>query len=270
MDLILEYNVKTRTVDDYIKALLKAVDSGSEEYSGSPNDTRKFHDMALKSPILHPTHLESLSKKAHDHLTPNQTIQVAQFIKDSTEELWNSYSAERKGKGEKKKRKLDHSRGVKPSRLSLGARLSITGRLASPILASLPVESLPGHSREELSSLLQKFSSETLSTIISKSTKDVRSALRDEASERESSWGDELVAVAALQMQYALILDNTLACNDTMPSDKVMSLLDSKKNIGSELKLELVRLTVYEGIVADVDTAPAAVAKFWAIAINQS
>ncbi|KAJ8084273.1 hypothetical protein PM082_003041 [Marasmius tenuissimus] len=241
LDLILEYNVKTRTVDDYIRALFKAIDSDSEEYSGDPVRIRRYHSVALKSPILHPTHLGSLSKKVHDHLTPNQITQVAHFIEDSTEELWSSYNAERKGETEKKRRKVDESGGIKPSRWSLAARLSVTGRVAVPILASLSMDSLPRHSKEELTSLLQGFLSETLSTIVSKSTKAVRSALRDEEGEAGSSWADEVVAVAALQMQYALMLHKNLACDDPMPSDKVGSLLDSKKDVTPDFKLELLR-----------------------------
>ncbi|KAL0579816.1 hypothetical protein V5O48_002227 [Marasmius crinis-equi] len=238
MELILEYHVKTRTIDDYIKALFKGVGSDPEHHSTEASGIRRLHDMALRSPVLHPTHLSSLSKKVHDHLTPNQTIEVAQLIKDSIEELWNNYRSERRGKGEKKRRKLDDEGGLKPSRELMGSHLSVSGRVAVPILASFSMDSLPKQLREEFVSVLKSFSSDVLSTVLSRSMKAVRSASKE--GEDGTGWSDEVIAVATLQLQYALGLHKNLSHEDNISPDKLVPLFNSKEHL-PELKLELLR-----------------------------
>ncbi|KAF9270460.1 hypothetical protein L218DRAFT_36128 [Marasmius fiardii PR-910] len=235
-------------MDNYIRRLFEAVHFS--RLSADPLRLRELYDVSLHSPILHPSHLTSLSKKAHDHLTPNQTVEITHFIINSLSEIRDNHSLFQKDKRNErslKKRRMDDGDHDKTTKRRLMASIfSILVRLAVVIIPSLPMESLPKPPETELISLLKEFSSNVLTDVLFKSTKSALfSALVD--AQDDSVWPDETISVAVFQMQYALTLQKDLAdFEHSLPQD--ISKAFNSKTVHPELQLELVRRLLRESL----------------------
>ncbi|KAG7099460.1 hypothetical protein E1B28_001310 [Marasmius oreades] len=241
LEMILEYHIKTRTMDSYITNLFRAVHS--IQHSTDPSRCRDLHDISLSSCVLHPSHLTSLSRKVHDHSTPSQTVEIARFIIGSISELWDSYNLLDKDKHNREchenNRQLhgDDSANL-PLRRFLASIISISGRIAVAIISSLSLDSLPKSSRAEFISLLENFSKVLSNALLKLMTSALSTTPGD--LEGDNVWSDEIVIVAALQMHHASALQNGLVHHDHFRPE-IVSILNSKAYHLPELRLELVR-----------------------------
>ncbi|KAI3621927.1 hypothetical protein WG66_015522 [Moniliophthora roreri] len=255
LELILDYHVKTRTIHEYVRALL--VSTTSRELSSD------IHETAMQSIIFHPSHLDLLSKQVRAFLTWTHTLDTARYLTDFISDIWiKYYNSQCSERHEKKRRKLEENDDQALSPEILATHISLSGRITVIVLSSLPIRTIPQQSREELYSLLHKFSSSTLSTALSKTLKSIR-----KLSSEDNIWCGEIVVVTILQLQYALKLQKGMEPVDNQqPPEKMLELLSTRNDqLLPELRLELLRNLLRQSVTSisfDFDDLLAPVLKF--------
>ncbi|KAH7921149.1 hypothetical protein BV22DRAFT_1038989 [Leucogyrophana mollusca] len=203
LELVLQYHVKTRTVDVHILSILTAL--SDSHLSSHPGGPRGGYQAAFSGPVFSITHLGRLSKSIHSFLTPNQSTKIANHVFQALKEAWTRfYEAETQaiantGDGSRKKRRKSATQvsDQGSDREAVSVIFSLTSRLASLVLAALPLHSVPPAAREELVGLLgtaQQLSREVIASLLD--------LMRPE--NRSEAWAPQIVAAACFRFQNQL------------------------------------------------------------------
>ncbi|KAJ6604425.1 Urb2/Npa2 family-domain-containing protein [Mycena vulgaris] len=210
LELVLEYHVKTRTMQTYIEALLAALAPDPQKMTTS--DIQHQYGCSSSSALLHSIHLDRLAKSTRKFLTSTQTRQTVQFVLETLEARWTEIFAITDNESD-----------------SLAPTFSFSARVASVILTALPFQALPETTLQEVTDLIGEIRSKFLPRALSKTLKIIRKNVAD-------SWGSQVVAAAILRLEYAL---------DTPYTEKLWSKIETTSEDGGllpELSLELFRI----------------------------
>ncbi|KAJ7492845.1 Urb2/Npa2 family-domain-containing protein [Mycena latifolia] len=211
LELVLEYHVKTRTIDTHIESLFAALAPHLQDMPTS--DIQHQYRCSSSSAFLHSIHLERLAKSTRKFLTSTQTRPTISFILETLEACWNRLTI------------------TDDERDSLALTFSSSARLASVILTALPLQALPATTLSEVDVLITEIKSKFLPRALSKTLKTIRKNVAD-------SWGWQVIAAAILRLEYAL---------DTPYADKLWSKIETTSEDGHllpELRLELYRIVL--------------------------
>ncbi|KAF7322796.1 Urb2 domain-containing protein [Mycena chlorophos] len=165
LNLLLEYHIKTRTVQTHLETLFKSF----ENLSPRPNSIAEYRALCCGM-FLHPTHLERLVRATETFLTQSQIAPTLQFITTSLQTLWSNLSAAKSD--------------------TLAATFALSCQLAAVVLPALPLRS------QELRSSLADWKDGFVSSTASKSLKAVRKNTGD--------WEEQVVCAALLRLAYSL------------------------------------------------------------------
>ncbi|KAJ6519597.1 Urb2/Npa2 family-domain-containing protein [Mycena sanguinolenta] len=211
LELLLDYHVKTRTMHTHIETLFAALAADPKTRS---SDVQQHYQAAFSSALLHPVHLNRLANCTHKFLTPGQTGQTIAFILAALHDCWSQISASDDAE-------------------SIGSSLALTfcfsARLASVILAALPLQALSDSTLQEVNGSLN----ELRSTFLPRALGKVFKVIRKNATE---SWASQVLGVAILRLQYAL---------GTPHTDKLWTKVETASDqdgLLPELSLELFRV----------------------------
>lgn len=205
LELVLEYHVKTRTMDTHIESLFAALNSQPET---SVSDIQQQYRCSSSGALLHPTHLERFAKSTEKFLTSTQTVHVVRFVLETLDACWNQILAVAD---------ID----------TLAVTFSSGARLASVILSALPLRALPPTTLNEVDDLVNEIRTKFLARALSKTLKMIR---------KSDSWGWQIITAALLRLAYAM---------DTPYVEKLWSKIDTATEHGHllpELSLELHRI----------------------------
>ncbi|KAH7911224.1 Urb2/Npa2 family-domain-containing protein [Hygrophoropsis aurantiaca] len=203
LELILDYHVKTRTVDNYISNLLTAIsDPHTLSLSGGP---RNAYQAASSGAVFNVTNLDHLSRYIRGFLTPSQSLELTVHIIQRLKEVTGQFTeielqaAANAGESPRKKRRKSAPQATDQNYDFDGASVvySLTSRISGLVLAALPFHAVPPSTHEELIKLLvsayQSLHETTTSILQSICSED-----------RNESWAPHVVAAASLRLQYQI------------------------------------------------------------------
>jgi len=184
-----------------------------------------------------------LSKALHRFLTESQCLQLVDSVLDALKSSWDTFYVNVRQKTvvasdekPRKKRKAGANIGSEESEI-LVITYSLTCRLASVVLSSLPMPSLSAESLETVRHTIEEFRADTIHHAISKSLKLVKKQ------DDQGLWPTEVATVAILRLRYALDISRNFSLShicDEKVAAKIIELLDGLELL-PELTLELVR-----------------------------
>ncbi|GLB36377.1 hypothetical protein LshimejAT787_0306650 [Lyophyllum shimeji] len=199
LDLILGYHTKTRTMNTYLETLFSA----TSPLQAPPFQTapRELYQTSLSGPVFAAEHLHHLSKATQTFMAGSQAIPTTSFIYDLLKDAWEKFDAT-EGDGEQrpsKRRKMMDVDSAKSavSRNRWAVVFSLSARLATIVLSSLPLHALAEDMRRDLCSLLGEVRKFTY-RIAKKAIKVLKKL------EGDSAWSTSIVAAASLRLQYAV------------------------------------------------------------------
>lgn len=188
----------------YIFMLLSAL-------SLSPSSSRETYVTSFSSPLLDLTHLDRLAKATHNFLTPGQTkdttLGVLRVLEDTWDTFWETQQkfAVDGGPGPRKKRRIGLEKTA--TRTEAGdceasaVRFALTARLSSTVLPSLPLQSLPGSTRQEV----QQIIADSYTSFIRPRLKQLFEVVgRNSRDPMPELWASQVAAVALLRLEYNL------------------------------------------------------------------
>ncbi|KAJ7597284.1 Urb2/Npa2 family-domain-containing protein [Mycena floridula] len=240
-DLIREYHAKTRTMNDYVEMLFSAV--GSSEIGAFPQGSRRAYQLASSCALLHPDHLMRLSKALQLFLTPAHAVETVRHTLDTLNSCWDSLYAMLKTSDEVKSANPD----------TLAVAFSLSARLATVILSSLPSQSLTLAMREETSALLDEFQRSSLRKALSKLLKTITQTKDDEG------WTSKAALAALLRLHHVLNLEDSLVNREPYYNDKLVKKLAEIYDNDQlpELNIEIVRMLLMYTAVGRLTDTPA-------------
>ncbi|KAF8641079.1 hypothetical protein AX17_000723 [Amanita inopinata Kibby_2008] len=243
LNLLLDYHAKTRTVHKHISNLLDVVLSPKRVTSTSVAscDAREIYESEFGSALLHFTYLDHLAKIVQSFVTSSQTLLLAKTIADNLQNTWEDLeSAAHQIRRLQKTDEVQEAGNIDVDPDVLAVRFSLLATLASVVLSSLPVRSLPGEDWGSLGALIHPIRSDLVRKVIGKLNKKLRSHSCQEA------WSWQICAAAVLRMGYALDSSRNLvlvlpsADNDNKVLKRLAELAGNR-DILPELGLELFR-----------------------------
>lgn len=207
-----------------------------------PGNSREVYRLCLSGSLLHSKHLDRLTKGLHTFITPGQISIVITSITECIKSCWEEYRAadhhaEVDGDGSRKKRKTEKVEEKTGDPEILATTFSLSARLASVIMSSLAITALPREKHDKIRGMLVEFHA-SLGNILSKCFK--RVAKRG----RRDAWSVQVVAAAALRLQYALEISRGLVLLPSLDERLVGKMIDALDDNGllPELVLETVRV----------------------------
>lgn len=235
---LLDYHIKTRTMNNLIGSLLESIIS---ERPPCPIQGRERYQVECSSPIMNITHLGRLSKALHNSLTANQCLPTVKHVFGTLKTLWELYYAMSHQQDDgteraQKKRKTSAAAMTNDSDMTeLAVTYCLVANLTSIVLSSLPVQSLPSDIFEGLQVCLVEFRSEISHHTISKALKVLK---------KQDAWSTEVVLASALRLLYALdtLKNPSLPSNHTTKLSKKLVDLSDNDELLPELTLELFRV----------------------------
>ncbi|KAF5337392.1 hypothetical protein D9611_003253 [Ephemerocybe angulata] len=257
LDSLLEFHIKTRTVNQYLETLLSCLSAPSTSLQIG---ARECYAICLSGPILHPKHLEKVSKATQQFLTPSQCNTALGQLCEAIKTLKEAHkTAERQrdadlGKGSRKARKSDAmivEQKLDPESITLAFALS--SKLAQTVLGSLPISSVPQHQAEQIRSIVVNFQTEFVEPGLSKLLKgltksedgdEVKGSKRKAVSGNDT-WGTQIVLVSFLRLRYTLGMAKYLSLPESaapkLPKRLLSLLSQDDGELLPELTLEIVR-----------------------------
>ncbi|KAJ7107656.1 Urb2/Npa2 family-domain-containing protein [Mycena crocata] len=219
LDLLLDYHVKTRTLHTHVETLFAAL--APRSLNPASTDLQHEYRCCSSSAFMHSMHLERLAKFMRKFLTPNQTGETMEFVFEQLQASWDQTVVA-----------ADSTIG------NLAATFSVSARLASVILTSLPLHSLPETTLKEVHSRIGAIRDTFLPRAITKTFKVIRKNVAE-------SWGSQVIAAALLRLAYAL---------DTPYSEKLWKKIakaSEDEQLLPELSLEHFRILIKWSAVSD-------------------
>ncbi|KAK7463828.1 hypothetical protein VKT23_005765 [Stygiomarasmius scandens] len=240
LELLLHYHTKTRTLDTYIERLLvvcSALDSLPEAHE-------IFPDHLSGNALLHPSHLDKLSKAIRDFLPSTQTSAVVQFSIAKLEEIQNDAEIPL-GKGK------TNSSSVRRPR-SQAMRMYAASAVVGVVLSSFSLQSVTEQAGQQLTTILKEFESAFLAPTLLR---------RMNSASMESTCAEEATTVSLFRLQYAVHLQRSKFTDNSLGNQVLIDavrrcLSDENVNIHSDIGLEMLRICL---AVAVDDVHPVAV-----------
>lgn len=240
LNLLLSYHTKTRTMNAYVMSLLAAL--SPQPKSVVPGGAPAVYQRCHSGPLMDAAHLNTLSKAIYGFLTGTQASPTVRLVVDSLSQAWEQfYDAKGVSDGNdeppRKKRKSIGGSTTVSQLDSFAIGLSLSARLSSIVISSLPLNSVPETTRQEIRESLSNLRNIFVSRSITKTFKRIRKT--DEAND----WGLQVTATAFLRLRYALNASRYLTLDpsaDSKLSSKVQAILKSD-GLLPELRVEIVR-----------------------------
>ncbi|KAJ7071246.1 Urb2/Npa2 family-domain-containing protein [Mycena amicta] len=223
LEMLLEYHIKTRTMQTHIETLFASLAPHSSAPTTSTSVQQEYHGCSSGA-YFHPTHLGRLSKATETFLTPSQVAPTVEFILAHLQSLWKQMAS---------------SKPFEDGRLVVS--FSFSAQLAAVILTALPLRSLSESNRRDVQDTVSRLKDGFLTSAISKSVKTVRKDV--------GSWEAQISSAALLRLAYSLDLSYTERL-----WDKAQAVLGDRV-LDSELSMELFRLLLKWSHVADISSA---------------
>ncbi|KAF8350279.1 hypothetical protein F5887DRAFT_944597 [Amanita rubescens] len=229
LDLILDFHTKTRTIHTLVSNLLDIACSPKHIASAGGDDPSQIYQSRSGCVLFRPAYLSRLAQKVQTFVTPTQTLPLAQTIAERLESAREDL--------EKAFRQERDSDDVHPDVLAV--RLSLLTTIASVVLSSLPIRSLPTDERASLVTVVDPLRSSVVSKVISKLSKKLR------GTESHEAWGWQICAAAVLRMGYVLDISRNLRLPQPSECDvkllKKLTDLTENVNVLPEFSLEVFR-----------------------------
>lgn len=189
-------------MNTYITSLFDAL--SSSHLTACPGGMRRAYQISLSGPLLHAVHLGHLSNSMQTFLTSGQTPDAVNFVIQIMRERWEQFhNAERQhgiadGDSSHRRRKLDTPSDEVLGPEGLAITFTLSARLASVVLTSLPLQSVPESTQQEIGLLLTDLHTSLLSPVLNKTFKTIRKK------DISDAWASQVVAAAVLRLRYAL------------------------------------------------------------------
>jgi hypothetical protein len=241
LDLLLDYHIKTRTMNAYIEALISCL---------SPDPTvslpaQERYAITHSSPILHPWHLEKLGKAAQQFLTPSQCNVTVELVCETIKLIRQKHSTA------EKRRDSDETTVDIVSIDALALAFSLTSKIGQIVFGSLPISSVPQHQAEQMRATVAEFRREfvehNLSMLLKsfvKSGDKERSEVKRKVPSEGLPWGTQIVIISLLRLRYSLGLAKAISLPPIGKSKLFKRLLlaasEDEESLLPELALEIV------------------------------
>ncbi|KAK2462096.1 hypothetical protein APHAL10511_006559 [Amanita phalloides] len=230
LDLILDYYTKTRTIPTYVSNLLDMVQCTASDGCDDPSEV---YNSRSGSVLFAPAHLVRLAKKIQLSVTARQIVPLAKTMVDRLEAAWEGLE------------NADSHPDI------LAIRLSLWACLASAVLSSLPIRSLPEEERASLVTVVDSARNSFVSKVVSKLGKKRR------GHDSYLVWGWQICAAAALRMGYVLDVSKNLVlglhrhpeCNGKL--FRKLADLAGNEDVLPELSLEVFRYLFSRSSIRD-------------------
>ncbi|KAF9480438.1 hypothetical protein BDN70DRAFT_931712 [Pholiota conissans] len=242
LEILLSYHTKTRTMGPLIQSLITSIIT-PRACQGTP---QQIYQISLSSPIMHNLYTGHLTKALQTFLTESQCISTMQIIFDALKDTWeHAYTCVRQREDVERSRKRQKTCSVvmdgKLDLDNLAITYALVARLASVVLSSLPLVSLPTTPQEDVRRLLDEFRTDFIYHTLSKSVKVLRSGSDGDI------WSMEIITTASLRLLYALNISRNLCLPlkyNVKLAGKMLELV-SDDDVLPELTVELFRALLY-------------------------
>ncbi|KAF8649798.1 hypothetical protein AX16_005564 [Volvariella volvacea WC 439] len=196
LEVSLAYHSKTRTLDVYLSNLLSAVDLSN--FRAKDSDTSRVYAIASTGPLFQQAHTEGLSSSIRMFLTAGQVHDTAEVICSGIKSLWNNLCDLHKGQSKKSRKSgTEGDSDIRHDIDTLAISLSLTSKLASMILPSLPLRSLTDASASHVSQLVYNTRVSVIEPALEKSLESV-------GKPDKVPWSVQVVLAALLGLGYAM------------------------------------------------------------------
>ncbi|KAH6917636.1 Urb2/Npa2 family-domain-containing protein [Coprinopsis sp. MPI-PUGE-AT-0042] len=297
LGLLLEYHIKTRTLDEYVERLFSVSSTTSSSTTTPlrlPFTAQSCYALHLSSPLMHHTHLERLARAIQQFVTPTQCGTLVASTIQVLNEIQGRYKSAQKGSeedGSRKKKKRKSEAAMDQQEVAQGdaddiellaVRYASTARIAQVVLGSVPLHSLPSEQAEKvrssasqfLADFVQHHTGKLVKSVLKKSegseqhadagdvsTKKKRKQRSGEAV--EEGWASQIILCALLKLQYALERATGLALplnvgeEEAKSTKRIVGLLKLQQHVLPELVLELSRHLLLHCTQMDPSVVPA-------------
>jgi hypothetical protein len=168
------------------------------------------YDQLVASPILTTSHLDKLSKAVRTFITPGQTLDTATRVLVTLRDIWervhdveNVSVVGREHHARKKRRTTGRSEKAKEDVDANGVTFVLAARIAATVLSSLPLHSATEAVQREVQATVKGSLDGFIREAILAGANATVSAGTDG---RHNIWAAQVVAAAALRLQYLLQL----------------------------------------------------------------
>ncbi|KAF5312634.1 hypothetical protein D9619_003319 [Psilocybe cf. subviscida] len=207
LDIMLDYHMKTRTMDALIRNYFAAISLPKSV----PGDSRRTYEVCLSSPAMHTAYMQKIVRALQTFLTESQCLPVVDAVSTILKDAWQKvytmlHQMHAADDNPKKKRRTSTAPVVdgEVNTQELAVIYSLTCLLASVVLSSLPMSSLTAPIQEEASLLLQNLRADFIQHAISKSLKLLKKS-------SGNTWTLEITLAANLRLLYALDVSRKLS-----------------------------------------------------------
>lgn len=268
LDLILNYHIKTRSINVHINNLLICLSPAS--FPIGSTDIRVVYELCFSGHVFSNRNLDRLGNAIQTFLTPGQTVKsiedVLNALGGSLQGFFGAVEGgasredglKKKRRGEESALSVDSSGSVEPHDAeSLGVSFSLRAYLALVIFSNLPLPALNESSGEKVQDIISQFQVSTVEGSVEKLFK-LESLLpgggkkkrrRDFLTSHEG-WATQIVAASISRIHYALSTAKSLNVSKRgCPSKITEQLRDvvtkegGKGSLIAELELEIVRFS---------------------------
>lgn len=268
LDLILNYHIKTRSINVHINNLLICLSPAS--FPIGSTDIRVVYELCFSGHVLSNRNLDRLGNAIQTFLTPGQTVKsiegVLNALGGSLQGFFGAVEGgasredglKKKRRGEESALSVDSSGSVEPHDAeSLGVSFSLRAYLALVIFSNLPLPALNESSGEKVQDIISQFQVSMVEGSVEKLFK-LESLLpgggkkkrrRDYLTSHEG-WATQIVAASISRIHYALSTAKSLNVSKRgCPSKITEQLRDvvtkegGKGSLIAELELEIVRFS---------------------------
>ncbi|EKM83399.1 hypothetical protein AGABI1DRAFT_123732 [Agaricus bisporus var. burnettii JB137-S8] len=274
LDLIINYHIKTRSINVHINNLLICLSPAS--FPIGSTDIRVVYELCFSGHVLSNRNLDRLGNAIQTFLTPGQTVKSVEGLLNALESSLQGFFGAVEGgagreEGLKKKRRgveaqdnaLSVGTGVNMEphdAESLGVSFSLRAYLALVIFSNLPLPALNESSGDQVQDIISQFQVSMVEGSVEKLFK-LESLLpgggkkkrrRDYLTSHEG-WATQIVAAAISRIHYALSTAKSLNVGKRgCPSKITEQLRDvvtkegGKGSLIAELELEIYRILLQD------------------------
>ncbi|KAF9456144.1 Urb2/Npa2 family-domain-containing protein [Collybia nuda] len=246
LDSLLAYHSKTRTINAYITNLFSAFSSEREfaALGSAPVVYQRCHS----GPLLD-VHLNFLSKAIRGFLSDAQAHSMVNLVATSLGraleqlQITKEVSDDKNELQKKRQPTGDSSSASQLDYLAVSASLSI--RLSTIIISSLPLGSAPDHIRQEILQILSNIRNMLLPRALTRTLKRIRRA------EEATTWRFQVTATALLRFRYVLVTSRDLPLE---PSDDLKLLSTTQTMIGLDKLVPELRVEIFRILLGSSDS----------------
>ena len=205
--LALSFHTKTRTLPIHISHLM---DSCTQLPPHPPSHSiRASYDHLVASPVLTMSHLSKLSMAIRIYITPGQTLDTVSQVLVTLRGIWERFrdlekaAAADRGRGQRKKRRISEtlSNAVKEDAAASAVTFTLAARIATTVLISLPLHTITEAEQAKAKTIVADSLTGFVREAILMGTDVIISGSIDR---RRDDWSTQIVAAAALRLQYML------------------------------------------------------------------